>query len=868
MPAPDLLRLLDEHLAGVTGEEFFVALARSLAEALDVRCSFVTEISADGLILTPLAFWCDDKLMDVPAYGIAGTPCECVLAGDIVEFDRNVSALFPEHRHELEAVQAESYLAIPLMNRRSRIMGHLAVIDSKEREWDEVVLGIFRIFATRATAELERRHFENELADQNAALERRIEERTRELAEANARLLTEVIRVQNLAEAQEVGEARFRTLFEDSPIAIWELNLSAVRDYLRDIKSGGVPDLAAHFHLHPEEVAKCVGMIRVQRINRKTLELYGAAEPRMLLENVSRIFLPESYDRIGKALAQLADGGMHAELECWDMTLQGERRLRHVQWSVPEASRDTWSAVIVSIVDVTEDHRMRAALEAAHAELEQRIAERTATLSAVNTQLRHEIARRIKTEEALREQQGAFRDLYENAPNVYWSTGTDGLIKRANQQASKIFGYSLEELEGKPLRSLVVDGPDGADKATKVFGRFLRGEPTYNEEVKFRAADGSDIWASVNVVPVFDSAGKPSHTRSLLTDITARKRLEDELKLARAEAEAASQAKSDFLASMSHELRTPLNAILGYAQLMDGRQNLDERQRQEVGGIRRAGEHLLTLINDLLDLASVEAGKLLIDPRETRLRPLLREVAEIIELRAKSTGVVFGWRVDVEVPEAVMLDDRRIRQVLINLLGNAVKFTPSGGSVELSVVAEAGDDPGACRLFFSIRDSGIGIPADEQKRIFEPFCQLKKGYEGTGLGLSITRRLVTAMGGTVGVESAPGCGSTFIVTLPVEQTRPDSCPPETRRPLNGAAMPTVAPQPVPGALLRRLLELARLGDVEGIDRCLEGLGEDDAGHAFADGVRKLSRRYDMRGIESYLASYLGSGGEPLQGADP
>ena len=862
MAAPDLLRLLDEHLAGVTGDEFFVALVKGLAEALDVTCSFVTEINPDGRSLTPLAFWCNDQLMDVPTYEIAGTPCECVLTGDIVAFDRDVVALFPNDRKELESINAESYLAIPLKNRHDRIMGHLAVIDSVERVWDDVVLGVFRIFAARATAELERRHFEVELAQNNAALERRVEERTRELEAANARLLTEVIRVQELAKAQVSDEARFRTLFEDSPIAIWELDLSAVKDYLHRLENVG--DVAAHFRAHADEVEKCVRLMRIKRINRKTLDLYGAGEPRTLLEGVDRILLPESYEPIGQGLAQLACGSMQAEFELWDVTLDGERRLRHVQWSIPEAATETWNLVIVSIVDVTDDHRMREELRRAQAELEQRIAERTATLSSVNTQLRHEIARRIKTEEALLEQQEAYRDLYENAPNVYWSTGADGLIKRANQQAAKIFGYSLEELEGRPLTSLVADGPDGVDKAKNVFQRFLEGEPTYNEEVKFRAADGSEIWASVNVVPVFDSAGKPAHTRSLLTDITARKRLENELRLARAAAESASRAKSDFLASMSHELRTPLNAILGYAQLMEKRLDGDERRQQEVGGIRRAGEHLLTLINDLLDLASVEAGKLVIQPRDSRLRAVLRDVGEIVGMRASAAEIDFGWEVDENAPEELLIDDRRLRQILINLLGNALKFTPAAGTVSLQVDAET-RGPAGCTLSFRVRDSGIGIPADKQRSIFEPFLQLESGSEGTGLGLSITRRLVEAMGGTIALESAPGTGSTFTVTLPAERSMANRRRTTTEQ---TAILPPVTVVDVSDERLRELLELARLGDVEAIERCLSGISDGDGRGAFVDAVRQMSRRYDMRGIQSWIARHLASDGADVSGPQP
>lgn len=862
MPAPDLLRLLDEHLAGVTGNEFFVALVKGLAEALDVTCSFITEINADGRSLTPLAFWCDNQLVEVPSYDIAGTPCECVLAGNIVAFERDVIALFPDDRLELEMINAESYLAIPLKNRHGRIMGHLAVIDCVERAWDDVVLGVFRIFAARATAELERRHFEIELAENNAALERRIEERTRELEAANARLLTEVMRVQKFAEAQAADEARFRALFEDSPIAIWELDLTAVREFLRGLRRDGTSDIGAHFRAHPDDVQRCVSMMRIQRINRRTLELYGAQEPRVLLEGIERILLPVSYQRIGQGLAELAGGALQAEFDLWDVTLAGERRRRHVRWSIPEAAKDTWNLVIVSIADITDDHRMREELQRAHDDLEQRIAERTATLSSVNTQLRHEIARRIKTEEALRDQQEAYRDLYENAPNVYWSTGADGLIKRANQQAAKIFGYSLEELEGMPLKSLVADGPDGAGRADSVFRRFKKGEPTYNEEVKFRAADGSDIWASVNVVPVFDAAGKPAHTRSLLTDITARKRLEDELRLARSAAESASNAKSEFLARMSHELRTPLNAILGYAQLMEGHSDLDDRKRQEVGSMRRAGEHLLTLINDLLDLASVEAGKVVIRNRETTLPVVIRDVAEIVSTRASSSNIEFGWRIAADVPEEVLIDDRRLRQILINLLGNALKFTPPGGKVSLTVAAgPPGPDAGS--LSFQVRDSGIGIPPDEQQNIFEPFWQLKAGSEGTGLGLSITRRMVDAMGGTIELDSATGRGSTFTVTLPAEQVVS-----RTHRAADPPRPELCSTGDISDETMRELLEFARLGDVEAIELCLSHIGDGDGEREFVDGVRQLSRRYDMRGIRTWISRHLDVSAAAGSGASP
>ena len=233
------------------------------------------------------------------------------------------------------------------------------------------------------------------------------------------------------------------------------------------------------------------------------------------------------------------------------------------------------------------------------------------------------------------------------------------------------------------------------------------------------------------------------------------------LQQARDAAESANEAKSRFLAHMSHELRTPLNAILGYAQILRACE-LSNRQNVAARTIQQSGEHLLALISDILDLSRIEAGKLELDPQAVELRGIVRGVADMIAVRAQEKGLAFDWQIAPDVPHVVIADDKALRQVLLNLLGNAVKFT-AAGSVMLAVsrVSDAGD---GVVLRFEVRDTGPGIAPDKQDLIFQPFEQADAAARqagGTGLGLSISRRIVERMDGHLLVESLPGAGSLF-----------------------------------------------------------------------------------------------------------
>jgi len=469
-----LLRALDESVAAHTGAEFFPQLVRTLARVLGAHCAFVAEVDHEKYNADVLAWFCDEAFRDPFSYPLAGSPCECVLDGQIAAFARGIVEMFPAERDALKALRAESYLAIPLVDEGGKVHGHLAVIDSKERDWNEADRGILRIFSLRAATEIERR--------------------------------------------------------------------------------------------------------------------------------------------------------------------QSDRKLESVNQALQKA----------------------------------------------NAQLRRELA--------------------------------------------------------------------------------------------------------------------------------ARTEMEQQLANAKQAAESASQAKSNFLAHMSHELRTPLNGVLGYAQLLRRDGTLSASHQQSVAVIERSGEHLLTLINDLLDLAKIEAGRMELHVGLIDLPQLLGHVADLSGVRARQAGLSFEFS-SSDVPDRVLGDERALRQILLNLLGNAVKFTESGG---VKFRATTVPDGSHCVLRCEIEDSGVGIAPGDLDRLFEPFersVQHRRRVEGTGLGLTITRRLLESMGGRLDVASSPGAGSVFAFELRLElRSTQDQFPADGRRVVGYAGARRLA-LVADDELTNRLLLIKLLGDV-------------------------------------------------------
>ena len=301
---------------------------------------------------------------------------------------------------------------------------------------------------------------------------------------------------------------------------------------------------------------------------------------------------------------------------------------------------------------------------------------------------------------------------------------------------------------------------------------LLRGEsPGFTLEKRYLRKDGSPVWVELSVSLQRDAAGKPAYFIGMVQDISDRKRLEEELRQAKEAAEAANRAKDEFLANVSHEIRTPMNAILGMTELVLDTP-LDEDQRQGLKTVKSAADSLLGIINDLLDFSKIEAGKLELVPADFSLRAAVGDTLRALAVRAHKKGLELIYQVQPDVPDALVGDAGRLRQVLLNLVGNAVKFTDEGEVVVRVEIQGDGPPPspgaGEVGLRFTVRDTGIGIPPDQQERIFRAFEQedtsTTRKYGGTGLGLTIASRLVALMGGTITVDSAPGRGSTFAFT--------------------------------------------------------------------------------------------------------
>ncbi|MBF0621674.1 MAG: transporter substrate-binding domain-containing protein [Magnetococcales bacterium] len=369
----------------------------------------------------------------------------------------------------------------------------------------------------------------------------------------------------------------------------------------------------------------------------------------------------------------------------------------------------------------------------------------------------------FEANKALQKSEARFADLYDHAPDMYVSVvAATGTIRQCNQTLADKLGYHKSEIVGRSILSLY--HPDSLVKANEVFHRFVETGEVHNAELQLQCKTGEKIDVTLNVTAVRDDAGKVLYSRSCWIDISNRKRMEEQLRSAMQAAQWANQAKSAFLAHMSHEMRTPLNSIIGMGDLLEETE-LNEVQKKYLAVLVRSGTNLLAIINDVLDLSKIEAGELVLESAHFSIKKLLEEVEEIFALKAKDRDIALTINLSDTLPAVVVGDTQRLKQILINLLGNAMKFTVKGSVVVH--VSRLGDD-----LFqFDVTDTGIGISDGKLKTIFEPFVQADvsttRKYGGTGLGLSICQQLLEQMKGHIWAVSHKGQGSTFSFKLPL-----------------------------------------------------------------------------------------------------
>ena len=414
---------------------------------------------------------------------------------------------------------------------------------------------------------------------------------------------------------------------------------------------------------------------------------------------------------------------------------------------------------------------------------------------------------------------------FDLAPDLFCVISVEGYFLKVNAAWEPCLGLPREEIVGQPCWSLI--HPDDIEATVAAAHSLAQGELSGFEN-RYRHVDGSYRWFS------WRAAFADGQIYAVARDVTEEKRARVVLQEAKAAAEVANRAKSEFLANMSHEIRTPMTAILGFADLVIERQrerDVDSEDLDSLQTIKRNGEMLLELINDILDVSRIEAGKEEIAFAPCALAQVVADVVALMRVRSEAKGLILSTEYLTRLPVAIQTDALRLRQVLINLIGNAIKFTDRGGVRLFIGMDHEGPDGPAVR--FEVVDTGIGMGDDEVGNLFQPFFRVNtsqtRRHGGTGLGLAISQRLARRLGGTIAVRSEPGVGSAFTLTIPVK-------PPDDL----GAAGPR-EPSPTPERCGSRPPATSKLA-------CRVLLAEDNR-----DNQRVISLRLGMAGAEVSLA---------------
>ncbi len=523
-------------------------------------------------------------------------------------------------------------------------------------------------------------------------------------------------------EALLESEKRYRSLFEDSPISLWEEDFSDIKKYIDSLSASGVKDFRTYFNNHPEDVTNCAGMVKIVDINKATMELYKAKSKEELLSNLKKVFSDGADEAFREELITIAEGKPRFEIEAMNQTLTGEKKHIALRWSMAPDYEAIWSKVLVSVIDLTEHKR---------------------------------------TEEALRESEIKFRSITQSAADAIISADSDDNIISWNKGAQTIFGYTEEEALGKSLIIIMPERYRDAHKKglervnstgeTRIIGKTV--------ELVGMRKDGSEFPLELSL-----STWKIGTRRlysGIIRDVTGRKQAEEKLKQTLAELERSNKDLEQFAYAASHDLQEPLRTVSNFSQLLARRYKgkLDAKADQFIGFIVDGTTRMQQMIDDLLAYSRVSTRAKPFEPTdcETVFDQALANVKMAVE---ESDALVTH-----DPLPTVMADASQMVQLFQNLLSNAIKFRKEKPRITVSAVQRGNE------WFFSVKDNGIGIAPEFMEHIFKMFQRehASAEYPGTGVGLAICKKIVERHGGRIWVVSQVGKGSTFYFTIPVRK---------------------------------------------------------------------------------------------------